>query len=80
MRRSKLYENTSLCGDALRAVILMIFERRISHRLKRVSWNVVLFVIGLFIVVKGLDVSGVASTIGETLFANISNNILAATF
>lgn len=61
------------------AVILMIFERRISHRLKRVSWNVVLFVIGLFIVVKGLDVSGVASAIGETMFANMSDNILVAT-
>lgn len=66
----------ALCG----AVILMIFERRISHRLKRVSWNVVLFVIGLFIVVKGLEVSGVASAIGETLFANLSNNILAVAF
>lgn len=62
------------------ALLLMISERRIAHRLKRVSWNVVLFVIGLFIVVKGLDVSGVASAIGEVIFANMSNNILAATF
>ncbi len=61
------------------AVILMISERRIAHRLKKVSWNVILFVIGLFIVVKGLDVSGVASAIGETMFANMSNNILVAT-
>ncbi len=62
------------------AVVLMIFERRIAHRLRRVSWNVVLFVMGLFIVVKGLDVSGVAGAIGETMFVNISNNIPAAVF
>jgi arsenical pump membrane protein len=61
------------------AVILMIFERRIVHRLKRVSWNVVLFVIGLFIVVKGLDVSGVAAILGEVMFAGMSDNIIAAT-
>ncbi|MCZ7355667.1 MAG: ArsB/NhaD family transporter [Candidatus Methanoperedens sp.] len=62
------------------ALILLIFERRPSYRLKRVSWNVVLFVIGLFIVVKGLEVSGVADYAGEVLFANMSGNILAATF
>jgi arsenical pump membrane protein len=61
-------------------LILLIFERRPSYRLKRVSWNVVMFVIGLFIVVKGLEVSGVADYAGEILFANLSSNILAATF
>lgn len=61
------------------ALILLVFERRTVHRLKRVSWNVVLFVIGLFIVVKGLDVSGVASSAGEILFAGLGDNIFAAT-
>src|SRR3990170_5306651 len=32
------------------AFILLIFERRAIYRMRRVSWNVVLFVIGLFIV------------------------------
>ncbi|MDD5474198.1 MAG: ArsB/NhaD family transporter [Candidatus Methanoperedens sp.] len=62
------------------ALLLLIYERRIAYRLKRVSWNVVLFVIGLFIVVKGLDVSGVASALGNVMFAGISDNILIATF
>ncbi len=62
------------------ALILFISERRIVHRLKRVSWNVVLFVIGLFIVVKGLEVSGVADAAGEFLFSHISNNLAVATF
>jgi len=62
------------------AVILLLSERRIVHRLKRVSWNVVLFVIGLFIVVKGIEVSGVSNALGEAMFSNIGGNILAATF
>lgn len=62
------------------ALILILFERRPLYRLKRVSWNVVIFVIGLFIVVKGLEVSGFAEYAGEVLFANLSDNILAATF
>ncbi|MDP2841384.1 MAG: ArsB/NhaD family transporter [Candidatus Methanoperedens sp.] len=62
------------------ALILILFERRPLYRLKRVSWNVVIFVIGLFIVVKGLEVSGFAEYAGEVLFANLSDNIMAATF
>jgi arsenical pump membrane protein len=62
------------------AVLLMISERRIVHRLKRVSWNVVLFVIGLFIVVKGLEVSGAAGAAGEIMFSRISGNLTVATF
>jgi len=50
------------------ALILLVSEKRISHRLKGISWNVVIFVIGLFIVVKSLDVSGINSRIGEILF------------
>ncbi len=62
------------------ALILLISERRIAHRLKRVSWNVVLFVIGLFIVVKGLEVSGVAEAAGEFMFSHIGNNLAVASF
>jgi arsenical pump membrane protein len=62
------------------AAILILFERQPVHRLKRVSWNVVMFVIGLFIVVKGLEVSGFAEYASEVLFANLSDNVLAATF
>ncbi len=62
------------------AIILILFERQPLYRLRRVSWNVVIFVIGLFIVVKGLEVSGLAEYAGEVLFANLSDNILAATF
>ncbi len=62
------------------ALILLVSERRIGHRLKRVSWNVVLFVIGLFIVVKGLEVSGVAEAAGEFMFSHIGNNLAVASF
>ena len=62
------------------ALLLMASERRIVHRLKRISWNVILFVIGLFIVIKGLDVSGVAGAAGELIFAGMGDNILAAAF
>jgi arsenical pump membrane protein len=62
------------------ALILILFERRPLYRLKRVSWNVVMFVIGLFIVVKGLEVSGFAEYAGEVLFVNLNDNIMAATF
>jgi len=62
------------------ALILLISERRIAHRLNRISWNVVIFVIGLFIVVKSLDVSGVNSKIGEMVFTGLSDNIFIATY
>ena len=62
------------------ALILLIFEKRIAHRLKRISWNVVVFVIGLFIVVKSLDVSGVNSKIGEMVFSGFSDNIFIAIY
>jgi arsenical pump membrane protein len=60
------------------ALILLAFERRFFYRIKRVSWNVVMFVIGLFIVVKGLEVSHVAAHAGVILLT-ISNNLFAAT-
>ncbi|HEY9247213.1 MAG TPA: SLC13 family permease [Candidatus Methanoperedens sp.] len=62
------------------AAILVFIERRPVHRLKRVSWNVVLFVIGLFIVVKGLEVSEVTINVGEVLFANANDNFTTAIF
>jgi len=62
------------------AFILMISEGRIIHRLKRVSWNVVMFVIGLFIVVKGLDASGATHSMSELVFSGSGENILFATF
>lgn len=62
------------------ALILLLFERRPTRRLRKVSWNVVLFVIGLFIVVKGIEVSGAADKAGEFLFANLSSNMTAAIF
>ncbi len=62
------------------ALILLLFERHPSMRLQKISWNVVLFVIGLFIVVKGIEVSGAADSAGEILFANLSSNMTAAIF
>jgi arsenical pump membrane protein len=62
------------------ALILLVTERRITHRLKRVSWNVVVFVIALFIVVKSLDASGVNIIIGEMVFSRLSDNIFIATY
>jgi len=62
------------------AVILIIAERRAVYRMKRVSWNVVVFVIGLFIVVKGLEVGGISSYAGDVLFANLGSDTAAAIF
>ncbi len=62
------------------ALILLVSERRTVYRLKRVSWNVVLFVIGLFIVVKSLEVSGVSGYMGDIIFSNLGDNIVVATF
>jgi arsenical pump membrane protein len=62
------------------ALVLLASERRIIYRLKRISWNVVIFVIGLFIVVKSLDVSGVTGKIGEFVFSGVSDNIFIAIY
>ena len=62
------------------ALVLLVFERRIVHRLNSISWNVVIFVIGLFIVVKSLDVSGINSRIGDILFFGLSGNIFVDTY
>lgn len=62
------------------ALILLVFEKRIAYRIKRISWNVVVFVIGLFIVVKSLDVSGLTGKIGEIIFSGMAGNIFIATY
>jgi arsenical pump membrane protein len=58
----------------------LVFERRITHRLNSISWNVVIFVVGLFILVKSLDVSGINSRIGDILFLGLSGNIFVDTY
>ncbi|OPY26504.1 MAG: Arsenical pump membrane protein [Methanocella sp. PtaU1.Bin125] len=62
--------------------ILAIYlaERRPIFRTKRVSWRVVVFVMSLFIVVKGLEVSGVNAAIGSGLVAIVGQNPVLATF
>lgn len=62
------------------ALILLVCEKNILFRLTRISWNVVIFVIGLFILVKSLDVSGVNTRIGEMVFSGMSENIFIATY
>lgn len=62
------------------ALILIISENNIMYRLKRISWNVVIFVVSLFIVVKSLDVNGVTSKIGEILFYLISGNTFTTVY
>ena len=62
------------------ALVLLVSERRIAHRLNSISWNVVIFVTGLFIVVKSLDVSGINNRIGEILFLGMSGNIFVDTY
>jgi arsenical pump membrane protein len=65
---------------AVGALVLLVFERRITHRLNSISWNVVIFVVGLFILVKSLDVSGINSRIGDILFLGLSGNIFVDTY
>ena len=62
------------------ALVLLVSERRIAHRLNSISWNVEIFVTGLFIVVKSLDVSGINNRIGEILFFGMSGNIFVDTY
>lgn len=57
-----------------------LVERKPVLRTKRISWRVVLFVISLFIVVKGLEVSGVNGMIGQIILSLVGQNPIAATF
>jgi arsenical pump membrane protein len=61
-------------------VAIYLAERRPLFRTKRVSWRVVAFVVSLFIVVKGLEVSGVNAAIGSGIVAVVGQNPVLATF
>lgn len=61
-------------------VAIYLAERRPIFRTKRVSWRVVVFVVSLFIVVKGLEVSGVNAAIGSGIVAIVGQNAVLATF
>lgn len=61
------------------AGMLMLIERRPIQRIKRIYWNVVLFVIGLFIVVKSLEVTGLSEIVGSYLLSHLGGNILLTT-
>lgn len=61
-------------------VIIYFAERKPLMRTKRVSWRVVIFVVSLFIVVKGLEVSGVNSMIGTAIAAVVGQNPVIAVF
>ncbi len=62
------------------ALILLALEKHIDYRLKRISWNVIFFVAGLFIVVKALEVNGVTGRISEIVSSVISDNLLVAVY
>jgi arsenical pump membrane protein len=61
-------------------VAIYLAERRPVFRTKRISWRVVIFVVSLFIVVKGLEVSGVNALIGSGIVAVVGQNPVLATF
>lgn len=62
------------------AVAIYLAERRPVHRTRRVSWRVVVFVLSLFIVVKGLEVSGVNAVIGGLILAVVGQDPVLTTF
>jgi arsenical pump membrane protein len=62
------------------AVAIYIAERKPVVRTRRISWRVVVFVLSLFIVVKGLEVSGVNAVIGSMILAVVGQNPVFATF
>lgn len=61
-------------------VAIYMGERRPLFRTRRISWRVVVFVVSLFIVVKGLEVSGVNAVIGNMIVAIVGQNPVLATF
>jgi arsenical pump membrane protein len=61
-------------------IAIYLAERRPLFRTKRVSWRVVAFVISLFIVVKGLEVSGVNAIVGGAILSVVGQDPVAATF
>ncbi|HTY91331.1 MAG TPA: SLC13 family permease [Methanocella sp.] len=62
------------------AAAIYIAERKPVMRTKRISWRVVVFVISLFIVVKGLEVSGANAIIGSFILSIVGQNPIYATF
>ena len=61
-------------------IIIYVAERKPLLRTKRIAWRVVVFVISLFIVVKGLEVSGVNAYIGTLILSVVGQNPVVATF
>jgi len=62
------------------AVAIYIVERKPLKRTRRISWRVVLFVLSLFIVIKGLEVSGVNTVISDLILSIVGQNPVYATF
>ncbi|HEY3422260.1 MAG TPA: SLC13 family permease [Methanocellaceae archaeon] len=62
------------------AIVIYLAERKPIARTRRISWRVVVFVLSLFIVVKGLQVSGVNAVIGSGILSVVGQNPVYATF
>ncbi len=62
------------------AIAIYLAERKPVKRTKRISWRVVVFVLSLFIVVKGLEVSGVNAMIGGYILSVVGQNPVYAMF
>jgi arsenical pump membrane protein len=62
------------------AVGIYLAERKPIERTKRISWRVVVFVLSLFIVVKGLEVSGVNAMIGSLILSIVGQNPVYSVF
>ncbi len=61
-------------------IVIYMVERKPLLRTKRIAWRVVVFVISLFIVVKGLEVSGVNAYLGSFILSIVGQNPVIATF
>lgn len=61
-------------------IVIYVVERKPLLRTKRIAWPVVVFVISLFIVVKGLEVSGVNAYLGSLILSIVGQNPVIATF
>jgi arsenical pump membrane protein len=61
-------------------IVIYMAERKPLLRTKRISWRVVVFVISLFIIVKGLEVSGVNAVIGGFILSIVGQDPVLATF
>ena len=59
---------------------LYLAERRPLHRTVRVSWGVAIFVFSLFIVVKGLEVSGLNTLVSGLILSIVGQNPILTTY